>query len=149
MSATVRYASLYDLDALVPLFDSYRVFYGEFTDPGAARTFLAERLAHRESVILLAEIDGLPVGLLQLYPLFCSLQMSRIWLLNDLFVAEAHRGQGVAHLLMDKAREHARHTGASRLELSTAHTNSKAQALYESLGYRLDEVFRYYALGLT
>ncbi|GAA5786191.1 N-acetyltransferase [Chitiniphilus shinanonensis] len=149
MRVSVRYASLYDLDALVPLFDAYRVFYGQYSDPGSARTFLAERLAHRESVILLAELDGEPVGLLQLYPLFCSLRMSRIWLLNDLFVAAAHRSQGVARQLMAKAEEHAQHSGANRLELSTAHTNKQAQALYESLGYRLDEVFRYYALDIA
>ncbi|BCL76316.1 putative N-acetyltransferase YhfO [Jeongeupia sp. HS-3] len=145
---TVRYASLDDLDVLAPLFDAYRVFYGAQSDVAAARVFLAERLALAESVLLLAEDDGVAVGFGQLYPLFSSVGMRRTWLLNDLFVAEAARGRGVARALMHKARDHARASGAARLRLSTAHTNGAAQALYESLGYVLDTEYRGYSLAV-
>ncbi|GHD67124.1 GNAT family N-acetyltransferase [Jeongeupia chitinilytica] len=144
----VRYASLDDLDALAPLFDAYRVFYKQPSDPVLARAFLAERLGLRESVLLLAERDGSACGFIQLYPYFSSIAATRTWSLMDLYVAETARGGGVARLLMAKAAEHARATGASHLELSTAHSNSRAQALYESLGYTLDTVYRYYSLAL-
>jgi ribosomal protein S18 acetylase RimI-like enzyme len=69
-------------------------------------------------------------------------------LLNDLFVAPAFRKAGVARRLMDAARRHAVETGATEIELMTAHTNAAAQALYESLGYELDREFRHYVLDL-
>ncbi|AOY00453.1 GNAT family N-acetyltransferase [Jeongeupia sp. USM3] len=144
----VRYAGLDDLDRLAPLFDAYRVFYEQPSDPAVARAFLAERLRLRESVLLLAEVDGAACGFIQLYPYFSSIAATRTWSLMDLYVAESARGAGVARLLMAKAAEHARATGASQLELSTAHGNSRAQALYESLGYELDTVYRYYSLAL-
>ena len=66
---TVR-AELDDLDAPVPLFEGYRRFYARPSDRDDARTFLADRLKRRESVIFLAVADGVIVGFTQLYP--CS-----------------------------------------------------------------------------
>ncbi|WP_348945831.1 GNAT family N-acetyltransferase [Chitinibacter sp. FCG-7] len=145
----IRYATLDDLDLIAPLFAAYRVFYEQAHDLPAARAFIAERLSLRESVILLGQDDaGAALGFIQLYPVFSSIAAERIWLLSDLFVSDAARGQGVARALMSKATQHARDSGAAWLELSTAHTNRKAQALYESLGYQLDTVYRYYSLGV-
>jgi ribosomal protein S18 acetylase RimI-like enzyme len=138
-------------DLVAPLLDAYRGFYGQGSDLPAARAFLRARLRGGESVVFFARAEGEPgraVGFVQLYPSFTSVGLGRIWVLNDLFVAEAHRGQGVGRLLMDAARDLARKTGAARLELSTAKTNFPAKALYESLGYRRDETFDRYQLRL-
>jgi hypothetical protein len=51
VSHSIRQATLDDLDALVPLFDAYRHFYGKPSDPQLGRAFLEERLILRESVI--------------------------------------------------------------------------------------------------
>jgi ribosomal protein S18 acetylase RimI-like enzyme len=143
----VRYATLDDLDLIAPLFAAYRVFYEQAYDLATARAFIAERLSLRESVILLAQDQaGEALGFIQLYPIFSSIAAERIWLLSDLYVSDTARGQGIARELMQKATQHAKDTGAAWLELSTAHTNTKAQALYESLGYQLDTVYRYYSL---
>ncbi|MDR3426002.1 GNAT family N-acetyltransferase [Silvimonas sp.] len=146
---SVRYASLDDLDAVAPLFDAYRVFYELPSDLTLARNYLAERLAKLQSVLLLAEIDAQAAGFIQLYPGFCSLAAAPFWTLYDLFVAETARGHGIARLLMEKARQHGEATGAVRIDLSTAHSNTTAQALYESLGYEMDQTYRYYSLPLT
>ncbi|QLI80665.1 GNAT family N-acetyltransferase [Chitinibacter fontanus] len=144
-----RYATLDDLDLIAPLFAAYRVFYEQAHDLPAARRFIGERLSLRESVILLAQSEsGEALGFIQLYPIFSSIAAERIWLLSDLYVSDVVRGQGIARELMQKATQHARDSGAAWLELSTAHTNTKAQALYESLGYQLDTVYRYYSLAV-
>ena len=39
-----------DTDDLVPLFDGYRQFYGQRSDPASARAFLSERIERDESV---------------------------------------------------------------------------------------------------
>jgi GNAT superfamily N-acetyltransferase len=146
----VRQAGLADVDAVAPLFDAYRQFYQQPSDPALARAFIAERLAHSESVIFLAERDGQAVGFVQLYPLFSSTaaRPRRLWLLNDLFVSPSARGGGVARALMDRARRLGEETGAVGLELVTARTNAPAQRLYESLGWRQDDLFLRYELGL-
>ena len=146
----MRQAGPADVDLVAPLFDAYRQFYRQPSDLALAREFLAERLDRQESVIFLAERDGCAVGFVQLYPLFSSTaaRPRRLWLLNDLFVAAAVRGGGVGRALLDRARRLAEETGAVGLELATARTNVGAQRLYQSLGYRLDDQFLRYELGL-
>ena len=149
MRFEVRPASIRDLDALVPLFDGYRQFYQQASDPARARAFLGERFAHLESVILLAcDEQGMGLGFVQLYPLFSSVRTLRIYLLNDLYVAPASRRLGVASALLNAAADHARALGAGRLWLQTALDNAAAQALYESLGWQRDDEFCDYGLAL-
>ena len=144
----IRRAVVSDADALAPLFDAYRGFYGRPSDLPLARGFLAERLGRGESVVLFA-VDGTsPCGFTQLYPLFSSLRCRPIWMLSDLFVVPDRRGGGVGRRLMEAARAFAREQGAASIELDTAHSNTTAQALYESLGYERDLEFRHYVLSL-
>lgn len=148
---SIREATLEDLDLVAPLFDAYRQFYRQPHDLPLARAFLAARLGAGDSVIYLAaEDDGVVLGFVQLYPLYSSTgpRPGRIWLLNDLYVVPSARGRGVGRQLMDRARRLAEETSAQSIELTTARSNTRAQALYESLGYRRDEEFFYYSLGL-
>lgn len=137
MSTTIRRATPADLDALVPLFDAYRGFYGQCSDPDAARDYLAARLQRGESVVFLATgDDGEGVGFTQLYPMFSSVRLARVWVLNDLFVAAAARRNGAARALLDAAAAFARDDGALRLELETTPDNAGAQALYRAAGWQ-------------
>ncbi len=136
MPPTIRPATTADLDALVPLFDGYRGFYDQPSDPDGARAFLSDRLTAGESVVLLAFDGADAVGFVQLYPAFTSVGMRRIWILNDLFVSPEARRDGVGRALMDAARAHAQATGVRRLVLETGADNVTAQALYDDLGYQ-------------
>ena len=144
----LRRAGPHDLDALVPLFDAYRRFYEQPADLARARAFLGARLGHGDSVILLAEVAGEAAGFCQLYPTWCSVSAAAIFILSDLYVVPEVRQHGVGRALMRAAEAHGRAAGAVRLNLETAHANTTAQALYESLGWRRDEVYRTYSLGL-
>lgn len=149
MTVSVRQATVHDLDTLVPLFDGYRQFYGKHPDPTGARTFLSQRFAHHQSLILLARDEaGTGLGFTQLYPLFSSVRMVRTYLLNDLYVALAARRRGIAASLLREAAAHAKALGAASLSLSTALDNAPAQALYESLGWQQERQFCEYALTL-
>lgn len=133
-----------DIRGVAPLFDAYRVFYKAASDPAAALDFLYDRWRLRESVLFIAYAASKPQGFVQLYPLFSSVEMQRLWLLNDLFVDPAVRNAGVGRALMRRAEQHARETGSAGLTLSTAVDNSRAQALYESESYARDAVFLVY-----
>ena len=150
MADAVRQAGPEDAALVAPLFDLYRQFYEQPSDPALALAFIRARLERQESVVFLAERDGRPVGFVQLYPVFSSTaaRPRRLWLLNDLYVAAEARGGGVARALMQRARRLAEETDAVGLELATAHSNHAAQRLYESLGWRRDEKFPRYELTL-
>jgi len=141
-------ARLEHLAAVSQLFDQYRVFYSSPSDLETARRFLQDRFHKRDSIIFVASNNGHIVGFTQLYPSFSSVSMKRIWILNDLFVEQACRKQGVAKLLLSTAEDFARQTGAIRISLATQASNIVAQSLYESLGYCKDEEFHHYSLKL-
>jgi ribosomal protein S18 acetylase RimI-like enzyme len=145
---TVRRARRDDLDALAPLFDAYRRFYEQPGDIALASAFLNDRLERGESVIFVAEAEQQLLGFCQLYPSWCSVAAARIFVLYDLFVDDGVRRAGVGRQLMLAAQAFGRAAGAARLDLSTARTNARAQALYESLGWRRDDVFLTYSLSL-
>jgi ribosomal protein S18 acetylase RimI-like enzyme len=148
MSIHVRLAQSADLAVLADLFNQYRQFYEQADDLAAAYAFLQQRFEQQQSTVLLA-MDNMPdgaqvVGFCQLYPSFCSVALTNIEVLYDLFVLPATRGQGVGRALLLAAENRAAQQGIGRLDLTTAHTNLTAQALYESLGWVQDLTFRTY-----
>ena len=145
---TVRQAVLSDLEALVPLFDGYRQFYGRASDVRAAKEFLLDRFNHGESILFIAHEGNTPIGFTQLYPSFSSVSLARIFVLNDLFVHEQGRRKGVASKLISAAIEFASSLGAIRVSLSTATTNETAQAFYQSAGWKRDEQFLVYHFAI-
>ena len=137
-----------DVGVVSPLFDAYREFYKKPSNEEAARRFLFARLSKGESVLLFAQHEGEAVGFVHLYPVFSSTNLTRQWILNDLYVVPAARKHGVAHALMDSARQFAENTQADGLTLETATDNLIAQRLYERLGWKRDEEFYRYFLAL-
>lgn len=149
-SLHIRPATPADAGTLAPLFDAYRQFYEQAPDITAARRFIAERLERGESSILIAfDAAGAAIGFCQLYPTFCSVEAAPIYTLYDLFVSAAARKTGAGRALLMAARDHARAQGKVRMDLTTAHTNTTAQSLYESLGWVHDTVFRAYSQRVT
>jgi len=144
----IRRAGVADLDALAPLFDGYRRFYGQPGDVARARDFLQARLDAGESVVLLATRDGAAVGFTQLYPLFSSVRTARLWLLNDLFVDPTTRRGGVGRALLAAAADFARADGAAGLVLETGRDNAAARALYRAAGWH-EDASQWYSLPLA
>jgi len=141
---TIRQAELKDLDLLAPLFDAYRQFYNQPSDLTAARQFMHERIQRGQSVVLLAFDGDRAVGFTQLYPSFSSVSLARSFVLNDFFVSDHCRMQGVGTKLLAAAVEYARSVRAIRLTLSTAATNTTAQSIYERTGWKRDQEFYVY-----
>ena len=141
----VRSATQDDLPALAELFDAYRIFYEKKSDIPGAMAFLFDRLQNNESVIFVSETDGRLTGFTQLYPLFSSTRMKRLWLLNDLYVSPEWRGQGHSIALIDAAKQHAIKTNAAGLMLETATSNFIGNQLYPKTGFVCDEDHNYYS----
>jgi ribosomal protein S18 acetylase RimI-like enzyme len=142
----IRKATIADLTQLADLFDQYRVFYKKESDVEQARIFLAERLQNGDSTIFVAEqADQKLSGFTQLYPLFSSTRMKKLWLLNDLYVNPAYRGKRISVALINKAKELAQETAAVGLMLETAKTNEIGNKLYPKTGFELDSEHNVYS----
>ncbi|WP_281560792.1 GNAT family N-acetyltransferase [Thalassomonas sp. RHCl1] len=150
MEVLIERASLKDVAQIANLFNLYRIFYRQQSNPELAQQFISERLGNEESVIFYAKDEnGQYLGFTQLYPNFSSVSAQRTWVLNDLYVLEQARGLGVGTLLLNRAKEHAVATNAKGIALETAESNLQAQKLYQSLGYKRSSGFFGYFLTLN
>lgn len=141
-----RKATIKDIDQLCILFDLYRVFYQKESDPHAARKFMLDRLQQNDAEIFVAENENNSLtGFVQLYPIFSSTRMKKLWLLNDLFVDEKYRKLGVSILLINKAKELCVESKSCGMILETAKSNLIANTLYQNTGFSLDIEHNYYS----
>jgi GNAT superfamily N-acetyltransferase len=141
----IRKAIAGDLQALALLFDNYRQFYGKAADFTAGHNFLRHRLSNNDSEIFIAEDDHAQlVGFVQLYPIFSSTRMKRLWLLNDLFIQPEHRGKGISVALIDACKALCRNTDSCGMILETSKDNTIGNNLYRKTAFSLDGDHNYY-----
>ena len=145
MPLTILPVSPLDYEDLVPLVEKYRSFYKQEPSPRTLQ-YVADRFDRREAIGWIARLDRRAIGFTICYPTFSTVAVAPIWLLNDLYVDENYRGQGIASQLLQTAETAARDAGAARIWLRTAEDNVPAQRLYEGRGWKRDSVFRRYDL---
>jgi len=149
MEILITRCDIRHLEAATTLFSLYRRFYRMPEDNEGVRLFLSDRLRRADSIFLLAtDAREQWLGFTQLYPMFSSTRMVRLWVLNDLFVVPAARRRGVGRRLMEAARDYAIRGGVKVLTLATEKQNAAAKQLYEAVGYELDTAFDHYELTL-
>ncbi len=127
------------------LFDLYRQFYKYESALKNSTQYIKDRIYKKESTIFISYCKDEPVGFVQLYETFDSLNINKKLILYDLYVHKKYRKIGIGRNLMLKAKDYAVKKGINIVELSTAINNKKAQSLYESLDYERDrEYYNYY-----
>ena len=87
-----------------------------------------------ESVLWVAEVEGIPLGCCGIYPTE-GLESSCAELVKY-YLAEKARGQGIGRLLMEKCIQSAREMSYKKLYLESMPHFSKAVNIYEKLGFR-------------
>jgi ribosomal protein S18 acetylase RimI-like enzyme len=120
-------------------FDDWRQMFVDFailhdvspTPEGVARTWgwLCDP-THPETGLIVRVRDDV-VGFVHYRLQPSALRGTQILYLDDLFIAEAHRGSGVADDMMDRLREIAQTHGCSAIRLDTHATNKRARRFYE------------------
>lgn len=139
-------ATLEHLEPLTHLFDAYRVFYRKDSDVEGARSFLRERIQNGDSEIYLTQdsTTSIYTGFVQLYPLYSSTRMCRLWLLNDLYIKPEFRGRGISKLLIAQSKKLAQKTNAAGIMLETEKSNQIGNQLYPATDFEIDEDHNYY-----
>ena len=141
---TIRSLTLGDLEQTAALFDQYRQFYRQPSDIAAASEFISERLRNSDSFLIGAFDGRTEIGFTQLYPSFSSVSMRRKLILNDMYVLERFRRNGVAQNLLKAADDLAVELDAAGLVLATQKENRSARKLYETAGWVEESAFVYY-----
>jgi ribosomal protein S18 acetylase RimI-like enzyme len=143
----VRPATRDDLRALLDSIAAYqRQFAGGAQTDAHNEGFFARFLDPSDAGLLLVAGGGAAAetaGYATLYWTFSSVSATEVVLLNDLWVAPAHRGSGVGEALVAAAAAVARDRGASHLRWFTTLDNRRAQKLYEGLGAARSAWFEY------
>jgi ribosomal protein S18 acetylase RimI-like enzyme len=126
-----------ELAELLPLVRAYCDFYevspSDVDLLELSRALLAD--PDREGVQLIARDDsGAVVGFATVFWSWNTLLAARIGVMNDLFVAPAARGTGIADELIRACAEQARQHGAHSLDWETAKDNERAQRVYDRIG---------------
>lgn len=147
----IRKASLKDLDQLTPLFDKYLIFYKKKSNLEKHKSFLKERIENNEAIIFMAfddENKDKAIGFALIYPTFSSVLLSKILILNDLYVDSTIRKNGVGEKLILETVALAKELDSNLIRLRTAKNNVIAQGLYHKMGFVRDEFLHSYDLAV-
>ncbi|WP_133545582.1 GNAT family N-acetyltransferase [Mesocricetibacter intestinalis] len=140
-------AEQWNLELLLPLFESYRRAHGMPENPERTLAFLNNRIRFSESIIFIATDKGRAVGFIQLYPRLSALRLQRYWQLTDIFVAEPANKPEIYSALIGKAKEFVCFTQSKRL-VAEQEPGVVQQELWEGQGFKLNPQKSFFELSL-
>ena len=121
---------------VVRLVDDYRVHYRAQSDVDRTERWLRGPGSRGQMRCYLAAASAdVAVGVALVFPSPVTVRLEEKWVLADLYVARANRGQGVGRALVTRVLDDARAAGVPRVSLQTESDNDAARALYRSLGF--------------
>lgn len=132
-----------DKSPWLELFHSYLKFYDAY--PNEMDTdLLWDRLTNSDPQIhgLVAESNGVVVGIAHFHYQLSTWSDTFYCYLEDLYVAEGGRGNGIATALIAKVEELAIKQGCSELYWITKESNTTARKLYDKIA-NLSDFVRY------
>lgn len=142
MSVTVRPLGDKDFFPWLGLFEGYSTFYeSELTDQKALQvwSWIIDPNNALDGAVAVND-DGDVVGFAHYRSVPRTLNGDLALFLDDLYVAEDSRGEGIGTLLMEFSTAYARTHKLAQIQLLTAADNATAQILYDKLGARTDWV---------
>jgi GNAT superfamily N-acetyltransferase len=131
-----------DLADLLPLLRAYCEFYNKTeqipltTDDALlsiSRALIANPVQEGVQLIVRDAKQQTPIGFATVYWSWSTLKGGRLAIMNDLFINEQYRGQGIADILIKECAQKAREHGALCLTWQTSVENKRAQTVYNDL----------------
>lgn len=133
----IRPAQSYDVmpmtELLMQLFSIEKDFV---VDPRKQSAGLTQLLQDPRANILVAEIDGKVVAMIQVQTLISTAEGGKVGLVEDLVVHHDWRKRGIGRRLLDAVECWAQEQGMTRLQLLTDHDNANALNFYEHAGWQ-------------
>jgi GNAT superfamily N-acetyltransferase len=143
---TIGRVNASDLSDLLGLMRAYCDFYK--ASPAdeellALARALLDGPGHEGIQLIARDADGRAVGFATVYWSWSTTSACRIGVMNDLFVVEDARGQGLAEALIEACRAACTQHGARKLTWQTAPHNLRAQTVYERVGATAEQWIDY------
>jgi GNAT superfamily N-acetyltransferase len=147
MNVALRNAAPADRDTAIDLILVLNHFEADLTgdrkrERAAAAAYydeLMQRLSRRSGRIVLAEVEGVAVGLMGFSidedAPYVTEDVRRHGTVTDLVVEEEWRGRGIARILLAEAERLTREAGLTRLTIGVLVANEKAERTYRALGF--------------
>lgn len=134
-----------DIEVLTDLMYEYIVDFYESPKPaiGKLHDLIGMLLDGKEGVQFVAVKDGNIVGFATLYFTYSTTRVSKIVIMNDLYVVEEMRGNGVAEKLFQACTTYKNEHHYAAMVWETAKDNKRAQRFYEKMGAELGDWFTY------
>lgn len=137
----MRSAEPADLDSLVSLLAALFAIEEDFVfDEPKQRRGLSLMLENERGRVLVAEAEGLVIGMCSGQLLVSTAEGGLSLLIEDVVVDERWRGRGVGRLLMAAISDWAKANKVSRLQLLADRNNVPALDFYRSLGWHTTEL---------
>jgi GNAT superfamily N-acetyltransferase len=138
MTLTIRDAAAGDEALVLRLIRDLATYEREPDAVQATEESIRDSLFVPEAQVFayIAELDGAPVGLALWFLTFSTWTGRPSLYLEDLFVSEAARGQGVARALFRRLAREAKARNCARIDWAVLDWNVDAMAFYERLGGR-------------
>lgn len=125
-----------NLEEVLPLIKQYQEFYkvSEINDKKNEEFFSQFNINNPFGCqFIYRNTKNDVIGFATVYFTFTSTIASKVAVLNDLYIVNSQRGQGVGKALIQHCKEFAKSKSAVRLQWVTAPDNETAQKLYDSL----------------
>ncbi len=136
MEITIRPATLDDVSILIGFVQAYYVYDKILFDEAASRAALTDLLTHEQlGRVWLVCADRQPIGYAVLAFGYSLEYHGRDASLDELYLEESHRGQGIGTQVMHHLEAAARSLGIRAIHLEVERDNERAQRFYESLGF--------------
>ncbi|WP_413374889.1 N-acetyltransferase family protein [Alkalihalobacillus sp. 1P02AB] len=136
MTIIIRPTEKKDLSQLLPFLESYIVDF--YKQPKPNQIHLKElilKLSQKEiGVQFVAIKDSQLVGFATLYFTYSTLRVAPVTVMNDLFILENYRGQGIATDLFQICEAYTRDHNYAYMSWITSSDNHNAQTFYQKMG---------------
>ena len=143
----IRRVTAADLDETLALMRAYCDFYEVAPSDGELEAIIRALIddpEHEGVQFVARDPEGTAVGFATIYWTWSTTDACRIGVMNDLFVTERARGQGLADRLIEACRAACAQHGTRRLTWQTAPDNLRAQAVYDRVGATREQWFDYW-----
>ena len=146
MAITIRRATRADAKTIarfaILLSEQHRDYdekrFVAMSDIAGAEWFYGSHSEASDAAILIAEVDGRPVGFAYIQyeaKNYADLLENAAWL-HDIYLEESARNSGAGRSLIESAGSVAKELGADKLMLHVAAMNSPAREFFEKAGFR-------------
>lgn len=128
---------------MADIYELYREFavYEKLEDYFSASLEEMQRMMFEEKLlhILKAEVEGTLAGFAAYYYQLVSFPAKKVLYLEDIFVRESYRGNGIGNLFFEKLEKIARENDCLKMTWKCLEWNQNSRSFYEHIGAKLDE----------